>query len=170
MPIGPPLVLVNKVTFGYNASNLLVAITDSLGKTDSLGYDASNHLQRIKDPGGRVDSITIDGSGNLTRIKDWAGGLPFQPTYDGSHRLLHWIDRRGGAWGLAYDFAGKLAGDTAPQVTANGQNVRPVTGYASAEQAVLINPASGQGTSSNPAPWLPGRRFGPGADRPRCRS
>jgi len=153
-----PLILINRITFGYNASNLLVAITDSTGMTDSLRYDASNHLRAIKDPGGRVDSITIDGSGNLTQIQDWAikwnpsSGHPLQFQYDANHRLLHWTDRRNGAWGVAYDFAGKLAADTAPQVTANGQSVRPVSGYASVEQQVLINPASGQGTSTSPGP------------------
>jgi RHS repeat-associated protein len=140
-----------RATFGYNASGLLVAIMDSAGKGDSLGYDANNHLRWIKDPGGRVDTITIDGSGNLAKIKDWAqDSVQFQ--YDSYHRLVHWTDRRGGAWGLAYDFAGKLATDTAPQVTANGQSVRPVRTHASVEQNVLINPATGRGTSSNPGP------------------
>jgi len=141
---------------GYNASNLLVAITDSTGKADSLGYDANSKLRWIKDPGGRVDSITIDASGNLTRIKDAAGGLPFQGTFDANHRLTLRTDRRGGSWGIAYDFAGKLAADTAPQITANGQTLRPVAGYASFEKAVLIDPASGLGTSTNPAPRVIG--------------
>jgi RHS repeat-associated protein len=141
----------NPTSFGYNGSNRLVAVTDPTGKTDSLRYDASSHLRAIKDPGGRVDSIAIDGSGNVSKIKDWArDSVTFQ--YDANHRLVRSTDRRGGAWGLAYDFAGKLAADTAPQVTANGQNVRPVTGYTSSEQKVLINPATGQGTSSNPGP------------------
>jgi RHS repeat-associated protein len=147
-------------TFGYNASNLLVAITDSTGKTDSLGYDGSNHLRWIKDPGGRVDSITIDASGNLTGIKDWAyitppkSGLAFVLQYDANHRLTHWTDRRGAAWDLTYDFSGKVATVTAPQITASGQAVRPAITYASLEHKVLIDPASGQGTSSNPGPNL----------------
>ncbi|HVH66655.1 MAG TPA: RHS repeat-associated core domain-containing protein [Gemmatimonadales bacterium] len=142
----------NTTYFGYNASNLLVAITDLTAMTDSLRYDASNHIRWLKDPGGRIDSFTVDASGNLTQITDWAGLLPFSGTYDGNHRLIQWRDRRGGTWGVAYDFAGKLAADTAPQVTANGQQVRPVVSYASLEQKVLINPATGQGTSSNPGP------------------
>ena len=150
------LFLNPRATFGYNASNLLVAITDSTGKTDSLGYDGSNHLRWIKDPGGRVDSITIDASGNLTSIKDWAvikqtnSGRAIQLQYDANHRLTHWTDRRGAAWDLTYDFAWKVATVTAPQVTASGQGVRPVITYASLERKVLIDPASGQGTSANP--------------------
>lgn len=138
-----------QTSYGYNASNLLVAITDSTGKADSLAYDANNKLRSIRDPGGRVDSITVDASGNLTRIKDAVGGLPFQGTYDANHRLIGRTDRRGGAWGVAYDFAGKAAADTAPQITANGQPLRPVVGYGSFEKAVLIDPASGRGTSTN---------------------
>lgn len=117
----------NQTTYGYNASNLLVAITDPAAKTDSLGY-VSNKLRWIKDPGGRTDSITVDGSANLTRIKDAAGVVAFQGTYDTSHRLTSWVDRRGGAWGIAYDFASKLAADTMPTVTADGQAVRPTVG------------------------------------------
>ena len=140
----------NQMQFRYNASNLLVAITDPAGKTDSLGY-VSNKLRWIKDPGGRADSFTVDASGNLTQIKDRVGGLPFQQgTYDGNHHLLHWTDRRGGAWGVAYDFAWKVAADTAPQVTANGQAVRPVSSFASIEKKVLIDTTTGSGTSTNP--------------------
>ncbi len=142
--------LNNQTTFKYNASQLLVAILDPAGKADSLSYNGSNKLRWIQDPGGRRDSVTIDGSGNLTRIADWGGGVPFQGTYDGNHRLTHWTDRRGGGWGLSYDFAGKLAADTAPQVTVNGQATRPVVRLASVEKAILIDPASGLGTSTNP--------------------
>ncbi len=146
----------NQTTFKYNASQLLVAIVDPAGKADSLGYDASNKLKWIKDPGGRTDSITVDASANLTRIKDWAGGLPFQATYDVNHRLIRWTDRRGGSWSIAYDFAGKLAADTAPQITVNGLAQRPVARYASLEKAMLVDPASGQGTSLNPGPAVNG--------------
>jgi RHS repeat-associated protein len=157
-PVKRGIFHIGGATLGYNASNLLVAITDSTGQTTSLGYDASNHLRWIKDPGGRVDSIIIDGSGNLSQAQDWAvinnqgAGGPVTFQYDANHRLVHWTDRRNGAWGVTYDFAGKVSADTAPLVTANGQSVRPVYGYASAEQKVLINPSTGQGTSSNPGP------------------
>jgi RHS repeat-associated protein len=142
--------LNNQIQFRYNAANLLAAIIDPAGKADSLSYNGSNKLRWTKDPGGRMDSITIDGSGNLTRIADWAGGVPFQGTYDANHRLTHWTDRRGGGWGLSYDFAGKLAADTAPAVTVNGQSARPVVKFASVEKTILIDPASGLGTSSSP--------------------
>jgi RHS repeat-associated protein len=143
-------------TFGYNASNLLVAITDTTGKTDSLRYDASNHLRAIKDPGGRVDSFTVDASGNLTMIMDWAvrttqpKAQPVFLQYDTNHRLIHWTDRLTAPWDLTYDFAGKVATITAPQIHASGQAVRPLTTYVSLEHNVLIDPASGQGSSANP--------------------
>src|SRR5204862_8219268 len=76
----------NKTTFAYT-SNLLVGITDSIGKTTTLGYDGTNHLRWIRDPGGRIDSTTIDGSGNLVTIQDWGytrgqGGHLIQYGYD----------------------------------------------------------------------------------------
>lgn len=143
-------------TFGYNAANLLVAVTDTTGKTDSLRYDASNHLRAIKDPGGRVDSFTVDASGNLTMIMDWAvktsasSGLPVLLQYDTYHRVTHWTDRRNAPWDLTYDFAGKVATITAPQVHASGQAVRPIITYGSLEHNVLIDPASGKGSSATP--------------------
>ena len=144
----------NRTTYGYNASNQLVAITDPAGQADSLGYSGSGKLSWIKDPGGRVDSITVDGSGNLTQIKDWAGGVPFQGVYDSNHHLVQSTDRRGGAWGIAYDFAWKLAADTAPQVAVNGQSQRPVVSFGSRERSILANPSTGQGSETNPVSWV----------------
>jgi len=135
----------------YNGSNQLVAFRDVAEKDDSLGY-VNGKLRWIKDPGGRTDSITIDSSGNLTRIRDAVGGLPFQGTYDGLHRLTHMTDRRGGAWGIAYDFAGKVRADTAPAITtAHGSGERPVVSYASLESALLPDTALHLGTWANPA-------------------
>jgi len=145
----------NQSTLQYNTSLQLIAIVDPAGQADSLGY-SSGKLSWIKDPSGRVDSITVDGSGNLTRIKDRVGGLPFQGQYDSQHRLTHWTDRRGGAWGLSYDFASKLATDTAPQVTVGGQLVRPVASFASLERAILVDSASGLGTSGSPGQHVNG--------------
>ena len=297
--------LNNQMQFRYNASNLLVAITDPAGQTDSLGYSASNKLAWIKDPGGRTDSITVNASGDLTQIRDWAGGFPFQGNYgvgneidnsgcevdvvgwsaawgsetliqdnahayeglysckvttvnlggsghwnyvrnglrlpavagqtytyslwvysDGGatgktfvlginwwnnvpaymsyssgatvtlvngwqrfsftatapagtvscqplfttagaegvftywadaavftngapHQLVNWTDRRGGSWGLAYDFTRKIAAETAPRVTVNGQGASPLVRFASVESVILIDPASGFGTVTN---------------------
>src|SRR5688572_29396472 len=59
---------------------------------------------------------------------------------------------RGGVWNTGFDFSGALAADTTPAVLADGSNVRLVTQFRSAESTVLVDPASGYGTSSNPAP------------------
>jgi len=107
----------NTTRYDYDAWNQLNAIGDTGStKKASLGYSAGR-LNLIQDPGSRTDWITIDASGNLTQIQDAVGGLPFQGTYDSNHRLVHWTDRRGGAWGITYDFANKLATDTAPSIT-----------------------------------------------------
>jgi RHS repeat-associated protein len=141
----------------YNASTQLAAIRDVVGKDDSLGYVAGR-LRWIKDPGGRVDSFTVDASGNLTRIRDAVGGIPFQGVYDTFHRLTHWTDRRGGGWGMAYDFASKLKADTAPAIaTVHGSGERPVVRYVSLEAATLTDTALHLGTSTNPAPGIDAR-------------
>lgn len=141
-----------QTTYGHNGSNQLVAIIDPAGKRDSLFY-VSSKLRAIKDPGGRVDSITVNGSGDLTRIKDVLGGLPFQGTYDASHRLIQRTDRRGSVWGMAYDYVSKLKADTAPAIRTNhGANERPVAKFSSLESAMVPDPASGLGSTGSPAP------------------
>jgi len=134
----------------YNASNQLAAIRDVAGKEDSLGY-VNGKLRWIKDPGGRVDSITIDGSNNLIRIKDAAGGVPFQGTYDNHNRLVHRSDRGSGTWGLAYDFANKLASDTTPAIKVHATTLRLFTRYISLETALLGDTTHGSWTSPSPA-------------------
>jgi RHS repeat-associated protein len=131
---------------------LLVDIRDPIGKDYLLGY-VSGKLRWIKDPGGRTDSITVNASGDLTRIKDAVGGLPFQGTYNSLHRLTNWTDRRGGAWGTMYDFAGKRMVDTAPAITTvHGSGERPVQRFVSLETALLSDTSLHLGTSANPAP------------------
>lgn len=143
-----------RTRYAYNTDGWwrLIAIHDPTEKQFSFGY-VNGKLRWIRDPGGRTDSITIDAAGNLTRIKDAAGGLPFQGTYDGMHRLIRTIDRRGSARGIAYDFASKLKADTTPPVTTvQGSGQRLVVRYTSLESAALSDTALHLGTSANPAP------------------
>jgi RHS repeat-associated protein len=143
----------NAMTYAYNASGRLTTITDPIGKLTRFLYGADTKLDSIVDPAARRTTVTIDGAFNVVSIKDPAGGFPFQsPTYDGSHRLISYTDRRGGTWKIGYDFAGKLATDSMPAITIDGQSIRPVVQYRSYTAAALIDPATGQGTAGNPAP------------------
>jgi RHS repeat-associated protein len=147
--------LGNETVFTYNASGGVATITDPAGKVITLGY-LNSKLRTISDPGSpaRVTTLTVNAVGDLTHVQDPGGVYALQMTYDASHRMTTRIDRRGGAWAFAYDFAGKVKADTLPTITADGQAVRPVMQYASHHRAVLVDPSSGYGGSASPAPRI----------------
>ena len=138
----------------YNDSERLDSIIDPVGKAIVFGYDGSNRLSLIRDVvGNRTSTFTIDAQNNLTDIQDPVGGHPLSLVgYDSDHRLISWKDRRGSSWKRTYDFAGRIGTDSTPPVTADGLNQRLVTTYAAPETKALVDPASGTGTSTVPAP------------------
>jgi RHS repeat-associated protein len=143
----------NQTTYSYT-SNRLTSITDPAGKVTTIAYGGDNKIETITDPGARVVTFTVDGSLNVTAIQEPGGGNAFHSaTYDGSHVLTGHSDKRGGAYKLAYDFAGKLAADTMPSIIADGGTVRPGVNYAAIESMVLVHPASNAYYNS-PAPRL----------------
>lgn len=144
--------------FAYDASNVLQTITDPAGKVLTFGY-VSGKLSTITDPNGRVSTFSVNASNDLASIKDPTNTLTFQGTYDASHRLTQVTDRGSNTWKYVYDFASKLASDSTPSIlvdtTTSGAgslvNVRLGSKVVSLESAILIDPASGKGTSANPA-------------------
>ena len=144
----------NRATFVWIDAERLQQIVDPAGKTITFGYTNGKLAWIRDDPGQRTTSVTIDAANNVIQIQDPAGGRPFQQaTYDARHRLLSLRDRRGVDWRYGYDFAGKLAADSSPAVTIFGeaQPQRLVTTYRAPERPALVDPASGFGTSANPA-------------------
>jgi RHS repeat-associated protein len=138
----------NRTTYNWDNLARLQWIGDPGGNSIWFGYDNNWKLANILDTGGlRVSYFTVDAAGDLTAIVDPLGVTTFRATYDASHRMKTRTDRRGATYGFAYDFAGKLAADTLPLISADGANVRPVTKWKSLEAAVLVDPASGKGTS-----------------------
>lgn len=145
----------NTTRFVYNGSNQLTSVQDPAGHALTFAYDARGKLSSITDPGGRVSRFTVDSvSGDLTSITDPTGIVTFRGTYDSNHRLTGRTDRAGNTWVLAYDFAAKLASDSTPAVLVDGVTQRLGTRYRSVEAATLIDPASGLGTSTSPAPQV----------------
>jgi RHS repeat-associated protein len=142
----------NQTSYAYDGSNRLSTITDPASKVITFGYGADGRLDWIRDPGNRSTLVTINGAGDVTEIVDPANVSALRPSNGVEHRMKQRLDRRGSPWGFAYDFAGKLTADTMPTITADGQVVRPVLQFSSIERAVLVDPASGLGTSTNPAP------------------
>jgi RHS repeat-associated protein len=141
----------NRTTYNWDSQARLQWIGDPGGNSLWFGYGANARLSSINDTGGlRVTWFTVDANLNLTEIMDPLGGYSLRATYDASHRMRTRTDRRGSVSGFAYDFAGKLAADTLPTISADGVNVRPVSKGRSLETTVLIDPASGKGTAAAP--------------------
>jgi RHS repeat-associated protein len=150
--------IADSTTFAYDGSNHIQTITDPAGKTLTFAY-TSGKLTSITDPNGRVSTFAVNGSGDLASIGDPTGTTTFQGTYDAQHRLTQRTDRASNTWKYVYDFASKLASDSTPSVTVDttitgaGSLVVSRLGMkvGSLEAAILIDPSSGLGTSSNPA-------------------
>lgn len=140
----------NTTSYAYS-SGRLSSITDPAGKVLTFHYGGDSKLDSIADPGGRKTRVTVDASLNVTQVTDAMGIVTFRATYDAKHRMLQRTDRRGGVWNFAYDFAGKIAADTLPQVRTDVGLQRPVLRFASPERAVLVDPASGVGSAGSPA-------------------
>ncbi len=137
--------------FGYDTALRLTTITDPAGKTLMLGYTIGK-LSSVTDPGGRVSTFTVNStSGDLTQINDPTGARAFAYTYDANHRLMQTTDRKGSTWKVVYDFASKLASDSTPSVWADSVTGRIGKRYRSLEATMLVDPASGLGSSSSPA-------------------
>jgi YD repeat-containing protein len=149
----------DSTTFIYDGSNHIQTITDPAGKTLTFAY-TSGKLTSITDLNGRVSPFSVNASGDMVWIKNPTNTTTFQGSYDAQHRLAQRADRAGGTWTYVYDFAGTVASDSTPSVTVDttvtgtGALVarRLDTKAVSLQAAVLIDPGSGQGTSSNPAP------------------
>jgi RHS repeat-associated protein len=104
-----------------------------------------------------VSHFSVNGSGDLASITDPTNTITFQGTYDASHRLTQTTDRAGGTWKYVYDAASKLASDSTPSVKADmtisgtGSLTTARLGASVRSLEMTILPASGKGTSSNPA-------------------
>lgn len=66
----------NALTFGYDASSRLVAVTDALGQVTTLAYTDpadSLRLTRVTDPFGRFCTFAYNADGQLTTLTDVIG-------------------------------------------------------------------------------------------------
>jgi RHS repeat-associated protein len=142
----------NTLTYAYVDADLDSAvddltITDSVGRVTTLFY-TSGKLLKIKDDAGR-DTLFAYTSNLLTSITapDPDGGgagvsLVTTLTYDGTTGWLEEIDRGGETTVYTYDDAGTVASRVNPDSTVE---------YF-ADVATTAVPATGYGTSLNPAP------------------
>jgi len=143
----------NATNYTYaGVGHRLGQITDPVGKVTTFTYDANGNLDYITDPFGRVTQITVTAGGNLTEIFRPGGAYALQVAYDGSRKITHYFDARGGRWDLTWDNYGRLASEAAPGVVANHTPAqRPTTSYRSLEKTLFASVATGKGTAGNPA-------------------
>jgi len=146
----------NTFTFAYvdadtdGATDDISTMTDPFGRVTTFAY-SSGLLSTITDFASRVTTVTHDGSGRITKVTlpdpDGAGGDPSPEVdyaYSGTTFLLTLItDPNNNATSLEYDFAGRLKKITNPDLSTKQFAPLRVQG--------LVDPASGLGTSSNPA-------------------
>ncbi|HEV2147524.1 MAG TPA: RHS repeat-associated core domain-containing protein [Longimicrobiaceae bacterium] len=141
--------LGNRTALFWTTSGLLESVQDPAGRSITFGYDGKGRLSRIQDPTGRATLFQVDAAGDLVRITEPDGIAALRAHYDARHRMRAQWDRNGSGWSYTYDAAGKLATLTPPQITAEGQQVRPETRFRSPEAVMLPEP--GKGAFLNPA-------------------
>lgn len=107
-------------TYGYDALNRPVTVTDAASATVTYGYDAANRLVSRSLPNGVTTSYEYDGLGRLTRLKDLKGQVIIadgQYQYDAAGRVTQKTDLSG-AHAYGYDVVGRLTSATHPNAAA----------------------------------------------------
>jgi len=134
----------NTTNYEYDGQGRLLSITDPVGLTTNLSY-AGDKISGVTDPAGRTTVFQVDGSGNLVRITDPDGTFRLF-SYDSDHRLISQTSKRGFLTTYQYNFAGRITGATRP----DNSTISIVPQWT----VSLVDPASGLGTPSNPAPYV----------------
>ena len=99
----------------------------------------------MTDPAGRVTGFEVDGSGDLVKITDPDGSERLF-AYDARHLLISQTSKRGFETTYDYGFHGRNLQANRPDLST--RKVAP------AEVMCLIDPAAGQGSEADPAPYL----------------
>ena len=76
-------------TYGYDANDRLVSVTDPYGKTVSYAYDILGNRTAITYPEGQTVTHEYDAINRLSKVTDWLGGKrPTPMMAPGTSRLL----------------------------------------------------------------------------------
>ena len=135
----------NTTTYQYDAQDRLDTIIDPANLETTFEYGGGTHLSKITDPTGRDTLFEINANGDLITITDpdlSARGF----TYDPRHRLVQQKSKRGFFTQYEYNFAGRHVKATRPDTSTRALFPSEVIG--------LVDPASGLGTETNPAPVI----------------
>ena len=134
----------NTTTYAYDAQERLISITDPVGKGITLAY-TGNNLATVTDPAGRVSTFSHDADGNMTQVT-FPDTTSRSFGYDNRHVMTSETNARNLTTTRQYDFTGRFIQSTRPDgSTRQATNMQTVG---------LVDPASGLGTSANPAPFV----------------
>ncbi|HEX2882060.1 MAG TPA: hypothetical protein VHO25_21220, partial [Polyangiaceae bacterium] len=97
-------------TFGYDANNRLITITDHDNKVTQIDRDSSGQPTAIVGPYGQTTTLTLNPSGYLQTITD-PEGQTHQLGYAAGGLLSHFTNPNGGVSELVYDSTGRLLTD-----------------------------------------------------------
>lgn len=93
--------------FAYDAEGNLTRSTDPAGHTTSIAYDSANQPVSMTDPMGHVTHRTFDTAGRLASVTN-ALGHATSYRYDDKGRLVEQTDAKGGINRFEYDKSGRL--------------------------------------------------------------
>lgn len=137
----------NTTSYAYDTSGRLSQVTDPAGLVTTLAYGGNGRIASVTDPAGRITLFAHDSDGNLVQITDPDGSVRAFGYQTGTHLLASQTDKRGFETQYAYDFAGRFA--STRQANGDTMALRP------SQIQTLIDPASGQGSATDPAPPPP---------------
>jgi RHS repeat-associated protein len=97
--------------FSYDAAGNLTSSVDAAGHTTRIAYDAANQPVSVTDPLGHVTRRTFDAAGRLASVTNPLGhATSFR--YDDKGQLVEQADAKGGINRFEYDKAGRLRTST----------------------------------------------------------
>ncbi|AXQ29222.1 hypothetical protein D0B54_11210 [Solimonas sp. K1W22B-7] len=101
------------LSFGYDAENRLLTLTDADGNVTTIERDGRGEATAIVAPDGQRTTVTVDGNGDLASLT-YPNGSSWSMDYDGAGLLTRFETPNGHANAYAYDGDGRLNSDVAP--------------------------------------------------------
>ena len=100
-------------SFGYDASGLLITVTDGSGNVTTIQRDAKEHPTGIVSPYGQTTSLSVDANGYLSQVTD-PMGQAIKLTTSALGLLSSYKDANGNLYSFQYDANGFLTKDSDP--------------------------------------------------------
>ena len=102
------------LTFGYNANDQLISITDQFGNQTTIQRDGSGIPTSITSPDGIVTSLTVDSSNNLTNVT-YPDNTSYSFTYTTEGLMTDEYDPNNNHFVHQYDTNGRITNISDPE-------------------------------------------------------